>query len=276
MTQKPILNGLNTTKNKPIFHSYIMPESYLTLEAFYDQIKTWKPDQSVSFSEKHVRYNRVTFTSRSQQESENVDSVDDWNNLDFCPVKSDKFSTVGNICNFISKFVTSHANSTVTIRKSLFTVQLKVEIKTNPMKWSDTKLNPYRNVSNIQGELEELVELLIPTVESDETSNYLAIRGEIGQIGKWVSKKCQDRSDVRDLIKIYVVDSYVFTSLNSLKRKFPLYSVSYDDKMFDNDSKYEFIKLCKATCGKMNLLFGNITEEDTKKNVETFLSLRGE
>ena len=245
-----------------------MPESYLTLEEVYNQIKTWNPEQSVPFSEKHVRYNLITFKSAKVQESENVDSVDNWNNLDFSGVKT-VTSTAGQICNFLSKFLTSHASSTITNRRRLFKINLNVELKPTPTAWADTKLNPHTELIPIQTGLDQLVSVLVPEDKTQDQPIY----SEIEQIGRWIICKCQNRQNIRDLIKVYVVKGNMYSSLTQLQKKYPLYSSEYDEKLFgaSNALDYEFIKFCKISNQQFDKLFLHKTAESTKKGVEKVL-----
>lgn len=260
--------------------------NYHTVETLYNALKQFGQDQKIGMSEEHVRWVKVTFSSTTCQKNVEVESNDEWNNLDFV---NGNTSTVSGVVGYLAGLLPEHTKSTVTISEQLFTLPEMTQISpiTNSFTWKKTGLNPYLRLELIQQELNQLVTLLFefqqepstqttsPTSQSSSSSTATDdIKNIISVIGGWVQKKCKNDPELTSIIRIYRVGTRIYSSLGALKLHYPCYLEELDDTVFKVHKSFPFIQTCKMNSPKMSELFGERTKETLLKQIEHVMQMQ--
>lgn len=207
---------------------------YETIESLYAYLKGLDPSKDINIDVSTVEYVRVVFTGISAQRDTLVERKDDWNNLNFF---SNQFSKVGEVCQFLEPLLPDHGKHTVTISYTLIRShqhqhQAIILPLNKELRWSDTHLNDFRRVGDLQAELDKLTEIV-------GCDNDIRL--------KWIFKR------VPEVIKVYQVENSFH--LGNLTKFYELYDPKYEAKLFKVHPEKANVLVCQVPAAKMISLF---------------------
>ena len=228
---------------------------YETVKSMYDFLKHQPQEAKIALS-KEFALSRIAFKGADIQSKYHADEFSQWNNINF-PHDNQIIATttIGDLCHILSKFIETNGDSTVTINLNLFNkATMSFKFSTNSVPWYQTHLNPYRQDTKVEEELNKLVEI----VGSDKDI-----------ISRWIEKKTKTT--------VYQIGQKYYIGVTGLAKSYPAIKLSEEkaqteilNQLFQATSNPQIFE-SKLTEVQFQTLFGPKDSASLDKQLKALL-----